>query len=117
MGDCGEWRSCYIHDRLGVVLVIYVDDFKVAGPKDSMKEAWALLRSGSDKLDMDDPQSLDSYLGCKHHIIPAKAPDGTPVTRIEYDMEPFLVTCLKAYEDLACDVQYYPAKNTFCKGI
>ena len=30
-GDSGERRSCYIHTELGVMLVIYVDDFKMVG--------------------------------------------------------------------------------------
>ena len=40
---------------------------------------------------------------------------GPHVTRIEYDMEPFLKSCLKAYEDLVGDVQYYDAKTPFVK--
>ena len=32
IGESGEWRSCYSHRALGVILVIYVDDFKMAGP-------------------------------------------------------------------------------------
>ena len=97
IGNCGEWRSCYVHDELGVVLVVYVDDFKMSGPESSMKPAWALLRNGEGALDMDDPQTLDSYLGCKHEIDRnAKAPDGTPVTKIEYNVQPFLESCLTA---------------------
>jgi hypothetical protein len=33
VGHCYEWRSVFWHDRLKLMLVIYVDDFKMAGPK------------------------------------------------------------------------------------
>ena len=28
-----EWPSVYIHEKLQLVLVVYVDDFKMAGPQ------------------------------------------------------------------------------------
>ena len=37
------WSSCYWHARLKCLLVIYVDDFKMAGPRESLAEAWKLL--------------------------------------------------------------------------
>eukprot|EP00969_Alexandrium_andersonii_P345856 15287947-Alexandrium_andersonii.AAC.1 len=27
-----EWKSCFVHQELGLFLVVYVDDFKMAGP-------------------------------------------------------------------------------------
>ena len=39
-----DWPSCYYHPRLRLMLVVYVDDFKLAGPKKSMAEGWKLLR-------------------------------------------------------------------------
>ena len=39
-----EWFSCYWHPRLKVLLTVYVDDFKTAGPEVSLQEAWAFLR-------------------------------------------------------------------------
>ena len=38
------WPSFYYHEKLKIFLVVYVDDFKMAGPKDNLKTAWALLR-------------------------------------------------------------------------
>ena len=29
-----EWNSCYWHDELKCFMVVYVDDFKIAGPKE-----------------------------------------------------------------------------------
>ena len=40
MGECGEWRSCYFNPRTKVLCVIYVDDFKLAGPEKEVKQAW-----------------------------------------------------------------------------
>ena len=37
IGECGEWRSCYYHVSLRVILVAYVDDFKMAGPKEHIQ--------------------------------------------------------------------------------
>ena len=80
-----------------------------------MKPAWDLLRTGEGALDMDDPQFLDSYLGCKHEGRAAKAPDGTPVTKIEYNMQPLLESCLTAYEGLVEAVEYDVAYTPFAK--
>ena len=33
-----EWRSCFWHQRLKLFLVVYVDDFKLEGPSESMAE-------------------------------------------------------------------------------
>ena len=38
------WPSCYYHEKLRLMLVVYVDDFKLAGPKENMAQGWALLR-------------------------------------------------------------------------
>ena len=44
------WQSIYYHAELDLLLVIYVDDFKMAGLKDNMKKGWEhqpSLRHGS----------------------------------------------------------------------
>ena len=41
------WHSCYYHNGLKLMLVVYVDDFKLAGPKDKLAQGWALLRGGT----------------------------------------------------------------------
>ena len=59
---------------------------------------------------------LIPILGCKHEVDhDAKAPDGTPVTRIEYNMQPFLESCLTAYEGLVGDVKYDEVYTPFVK--
>ena len=44
----GEWPSCYFHPALRRFLVIYVDDFKLAGPKESVPTGWELIQRGID---------------------------------------------------------------------
>ena len=42
------------------MLSVYVDDFKMAGPKENLAEGWALLRK---HIDMEDPAAATLYLG------------------------------------------------------
>ena len=39
IGNCAEWRSCYWHPD-GTFLLIYVDDFKMAGPSSKLHQHW-----------------------------------------------------------------------------
>ena len=57
------WPSCYYHKRLKLFLVVYVDDFKLSGPEEHLKEGWALLRRS---LNIEPEQPLGLYLGCVH---------------------------------------------------
>ena len=41
-----EWRSCFWHKKRKMFLVVYVDDFKLAGPKALMKECWDSIHRG-----------------------------------------------------------------------
>ena len=35
-----EWPSMYFHDELKLLLVIYVDDLKLAGPSENLAKGW-----------------------------------------------------------------------------
>jgi hypothetical protein len=39
-----SWQSCYWHGSLRLLLVVYVDDFKPAGPSKAVVEGWRLIR-------------------------------------------------------------------------
>ena len=43
-----EWPSVYIHEKLQHVLVVYVDDFKTAGPQKNLAQGWSMLRTFED---------------------------------------------------------------------
>ena len=58
-----DWPSCYWHEVLSLFLVVYVDDFKLAGPIGNIPKGWALIRKG---IKMDDPTDVGLYLGCEH---------------------------------------------------
>ena len=60
-----EWLSCYFHPKLKLTLVIFVDDFKLAGPKNNTKRGWALLREG---LDIETEAVIDA--NCQRRCLP-----------------------------------------------
>ena len=50
MPDPEGWPSVFFHPELKLLMVVYVDDFKMAGPVENMSKGWQLIAS---KLDMD----------------------------------------------------------------
>ena len=66
-------NSLFWHDELKLLLIVYVDDFRMSGPKESMDKGWKLIRS---ELDMDHPvtitrmslQSMGSWYGALNMI-------------------------------------------------
>ena len=56
-----SWPGRYYHPRLRRMVVIYLDDLKLAGPAVIMAEGWTLIHVG---LDNDDPSPVDVFLGC-----------------------------------------------------
>ena len=61
-----DWKSCYWDPKLKVFLVLYVDDFKLAGPAESMEPAWKKIREA---IVTGDPHPLSHFLGCTHEAI------------------------------------------------
>ncbi len=106
-----DWSSLFYHKTLKLLLCVYVDDFKLAGPARNLSEGWKAIRSC---LKTENPSELNLYLGCIHRPFEAVAPvrespDGTSpkdectstVRGIEYDMEDFLRQCVDRYCELA----------------
>ena len=90
-----EWRSCYWHGDLKLFLVVYVDDFKMAAPKDNIPKGWALIRQG---VTMGDPEDVAHYLGCTHEIYDRVNPvTGAPVREMQYNCQEFLEACVQRY--------------------
>ena len=92
-----EWPSCYYHPEHKLLLVIYVDDFKLAGPKDKLKLGWDLVKS---VIDLDEPHDPDLYLGCVHKFHSMRV-DDVDYNVVEYDHENFLKSCVDLYLQLA----------------
>ena len=64
--ECGwknidNWPCVYWHEKTKALMVVYVDDFKIAAPKNVIAQLWADLRA---KIKMDDPTPPDRFLGC-----------------------------------------------------
>ena len=100
-----EWPSCYFHQRLKLFLVIYVDDFKLAGPTANLKEGWALLRKHKGSgLDIEPERRVNAngatYLGCRMVKTVRTMPSGKKITVMEYDMQEFLQDCVSVYKRL-----------------
>ena len=49
----------FIHDPLGTILSVYVDDFKLSGPIKNLAEGWQLIR---EHLDTEDPKRMETVL-------------------------------------------------------
>ena len=57
------WHSIFHHQELNCLLVVYVDDFKMAGPTANMEKAWASIKAA---VNIGDPEPYDRYFGCMH---------------------------------------------------
>ena len=54
-----EWKSCFLQHKSKCFLIVYVDDFKLAGPKENMIAAWNSIR---DKMQVGEPANVDHSL-------------------------------------------------------
>ena len=57
------WQSIFYHAEYNCMLVVYVDDFKLAGPTENMDKAWASIKRA---VNIGDPEPYDRYFGCQH---------------------------------------------------
>ena len=63
MIDGDLWPSVFWHPELKLLMVVYVDDFKMSGPKENLPKGWKLI---GERVDMDTPCACNRYLGCDH---------------------------------------------------
>ena len=89
--------SLYFHPDLKLLLVIYVDDLKMAGPTANLPKGWKMLRQ---ELRLEDETPLGLYLRCRISKGEATLHDKTKVQTVTYDMETYLEMTVKKY----CDV-------------
>ena len=74
--------------------MVYVDDLRMAGPKDNLVQGWKLIQQGRD---LDDPTPVGKCLGCSHEESTCKLENGRVVRVMEYDMTEFMGSCVDAY--------------------
>ena len=84
--------------KLKLLLVVYVDDLKLAGPEGNLVEGWKMLRS---LLNIEPETDLGMYLGCTLRKGESRLKDGTRVSTMTYDMESFLEQCIERYKEVA----------------
>ena len=89
-----EWPGMYYHKKLQLLLVIYVDDLKMAGPTQNLKKGWDMLRS---KLRIEPETELGLYLECMTKKGEASLHDGTKVKTVSYDMSDLLKMTVEKY--------------------
>lgn len=95
-----EWPGMYYHKKLQLLLVIYVDDLKMAGPEKNLKKGWDMLRS---KLRIEPETDLGLYLGCMIKKGEASLHDGTKVKTVSYDMSDLLRMTVEKYIGIVGD--------------
>ena len=63
-----DWPSVYWHDESRVLLLVYVDDFKMAGSPAAVATAWTRIRQ---ELLIGDPSPVTVFLGCtqSEHVV------------------------------------------------
>ena len=74
-----------------LLLTVYVDDFKMAGPTNNFEKGWRLV---GQRLRMDPPTNMGQYLGCMHRPFEITV-NGKLIRGMEYDMEEYLRTAVR----------------------
>ena len=85
----GDWPSCAFRYRWKFFLVIYVDDFKPAGPSANLDVGRALPRA---LLQLEDPAPARLHVRCLHEQREATASSNPTARAIVYSMEGYLRT-------------------------
>ena len=92
-----EWPSMYFHDELKLLLVIYVDDLKLAGSSENLAKGWEMLRT---VLYIEPEIDLGLYLGYVLSQGETQLHNGKKVKAITYNMEGLLKLSVEKYLDI-----------------
>ena len=92
----------YFHDELKLLLVIYVDDLKLAGPSENLAKGWEMLRT---VLRIEPETDLGLYLGCVLSQGETQLHNGKKVKTITYNMEGLLKLSVKSILTLSARTQ------------
>ena len=92
-----EWPSVFWHPTYRLLLTVYVDDCKMAGPKENHAKAWVEIRR---RIAMSDVEGPWLYLGCKQVVGTVKFAEGTTDRSMTYDMSDFFDQCVDVYLQL-----------------
>ena len=92
-----------------LLLVVYVDDLKLAGSTENISKGWSMLRT---KLRIEPETDLGLYLGCMLTRGESKLHDGTVVNTVSYNMEGLLKLSVDKYLDIVGHDTKMKAVNT-----
>ena len=92
-----EWPSMYFHDELKLLLAIYVDDLKLAGPSENLAKGCEMLRT---VLRIEPETDLGLYLGCVLSQDETQLHNGKKFKTITYNMEGWLKLSVEKYLDI-----------------
>ena len=70
-----------------MLLVVYVDDFKMPGPQVNMARGWKLTQA---RLNLGDLAPSNQYLGCMHKCKQIALNNGKRARAVVYSMEEYL---------------------------
>ncbi len=80
-------------------LVVYVTDYKLSGPAETLKKRWELIRKG---IDTDDPHDMSLFLGCNHEQSTQTSPwTGKNLRVLTYNMQSVLEDAVATYMTLS----------------
>ncbi|CAE7319678.1 GIP [Symbiodinium natans] len=94
------WHSVFYHAELDLLLVVYVDDFKMAGPQDKINKGWELIAK---VIDMEPAEVLGRYFGC-HHVEQNQV-------QLSREDHPFAYVFDKKHASPAADYQVRPNRK------
>jgi len=97
--------SSYWFPQQRLLLTVYVDDLLLSGPSDRHDEVWRLLGA---KIDIEDPEPLDRFLGRSHQITDTQAGSS-----LEFCMEEYCVDAVNLYSSITGTTKYKEVTTPF----
>ena len=91
-------------------MIVYVDDFKIAGMPGSLDKAWELITKVKVKEDdgklveaikLGKITEVDNFLGCSHHVEKFETEGGRSGNTMIWEMHKFMVSCFERYKEVA----------------
>ena len=89
------WLSMYVrglnnNDR--IIICMYVDELVILGPK----AMYPVLEALRKEIEMDDPHTLNKYLGCFHHLLETTV-KGEKMMTIQFDMADYFKSACEIF--------------------
>ena len=109
-----NWPCVYFNDTTKMLLVVYVDDLKLAGPREHMASSWEALGKG---INLEEPKGnepgVHTFLGCTHTRSP-QVLFGKNITVMEYSVEGAMKRALQKYSE---SFQHITGKEPIFKKV